>query len=147
RVHRAHDPESGVDRVRCRRARSARRRPERIRTHPLRLDARGATAAVELRRAVSLPGATHRAAGAVLRPERKAGGAPGALTDDGRTTADAPPARSSPQIQFSHRSPDTRPKCFALLVTKTTFSATACAAIIASNPPMGVPRAVRSAAR
>lgn len=48
--------------------------------------------------------------------------------------------------QFSHFSPVTRSKCLTLLVTSTSFSAIACAAIMVSMLPMGVPRAMSVAA-
>ena len=51
--------------------------------------------------------------------------------------------RSRCYIQLSTRRPATRVKCFTLLVTSVSSSASACAAMRASNSPIGEPRCAR----
>jgi len=56
-----------------------------------------------------------------------------------RRSGRATPKRGRYSAQFAMASPFTMPKCFTLLVTRTASSALACAAIIVSMLPMGVP--------
>src|SRR5206468_2282103 len=74
RVHRPDHPPPGGDRVPRGRVGYRARRPGGVRAHPLRLHARGTAAALGLRGHLPLPRRAHRAAGALLRSERSAGG-------------------------------------------------------------------------